>query len=197
MDLTTLAAAALTTIHALSPVSAPHERLPGWDETQDQRSTRYASIAQDVAGAAVDACLTSPNQDTCQRWSVSALLGVANHESGFQPDVDIGPCYRGKDGKSPRCDGGRSVSMWQILTGGEEREVFAHDRKAAARRALRSISRSMGACRKAPNEERLSAYAGGRCDNHMGQRRARELWHDILRAQRSLDQAIARAGEVG
>jgi hypothetical protein len=130
---------ALAGILTLSPLDRAHERLPGWDETTGQRASRYERIAVDVARAATDACREphGPNGEAspCERRSVALLVGIAWHESDMAPDVDAGLCYRGRDGRSPRCDGGAAVSIWQLRTGGEERRLFESVRYEAARRA--------------------------------------------------------------
>src|SRR5512147_2209962 len=111
---------------------------PGWKETAQQRTARYESIAEDIA-----ATTTSPREQ-------ALLVAVAYHESGFAPDVDLGPCYRGPKNDSGRCDGGLAVSMWQIQAVGEDaRELFA-DRRRAARRALAAMRRSAAHCTEHP-----------------------------------------------
>lgn len=119
---TPLASLALSALLTLSPLSTPRESLPGWEETESARAARYASISEDVATAATDAC--GERGEGCRRWAVATLLGIAAHESGFAPDVDAGRCYRGRDGKGGRCDGGRAWSMWQLQGGGEEAKVW-------------------------------------------------------------------------
>lgn len=181
-----LAALALRALLALSPLAAPRETLPGWDESQEARWHRYRAIADDIGAAAAHACSARPEGDArarCERWSVAGLVGVAYHESGFAPDVDAGECYRG-GAHAGRCDGGASVSLWQIRAGGEEGAVYRRNRRAAAIEALRRMSRSMNACRSLPTPLRLSAYSGGRCAaDGIAAQRSRELWRFIERAE--------------
>jgi len=157
---------------------APPEQLaaapayPGWAETAPERRARYESIATDVVTAAEQAPIFKGNDAV--RATVAYALAAAFHESGFAADVDLGPCFRGRDGKGPRCDGGLAVSMWQLRTGGEERELFEHHRLAAALEGIRRIRRSLGACRKNPPELRLAGYASGRCT--MGYKEAKEIY---------------------
>ena len=194
---TTLAAATLAAIVALSPPSAPVETFPGWAETPQQRLTRYHAIADDVAGA-VEEMVAAPGAcgtlEQCRARAVGLLLGIAWHESGFAPDVDAGQCYRGRDGRGPRCDSGRSHSMWQLRTGGEEAELFAHSRREAAKAALRKARRSLGACHRLPEDERLVAYAGGRCEypHPVALRRAHELHAAVSRAWALVVREMAR-----
>ena len=162
--------------------------LPGWHETAEARAARYASIAADV-GAVVDhAC--RDRGPGCVRWALGVLLGVAYHESGFRPDVDAGRCYRGP-GHERDCDGGASHSLWQLRAGGEEGAVYDHDRRAAAREALRRAGRSWNACRRNPEAERLAAYAGGRCEPAEARRVSRSLWGSITRAMGAIDRVRA------
>ncbi len=180
----TLAASALAALLTLSPIGAPRETLPGWAETPEARAARYVSIASDIATAATDAC--GDRADSCRRWAVATLVGIAWHESGFAADVDAGQCYRGRDGKGPRCDGGRAWSLWQLQGGGDEARLWATDRVAAAREALRRAARSANACRgKLPAEEALTAYAGGACSGDAARRRARELDAAVRQAARA------------
>lgn len=180
MNQAVLAAWALRVLLTLSPLTAPREALPGWAETPWERGVRYVAIASDVAAAADEAC--GSRGEGCRRWAVAVLLGVAWHESGFAADVDAGRCYRGRDGKGPRCDGGRAWGLWQMQGSGDEGKAWARDRRAGAREALRRIGRSLRACRRLPREEALSAYAGGRCEGAEAARRARELHAAVTRA---------------
>lgn len=178
--MTPLASLALRIILHLAPLSGTYEVLPGWAETPWERGARYVSVATDVAEATEAACGPSGG---CRAWALPALLAVAYHESAFAPDVDAGHCYRGRDGKSKRCDSGRAVTMWQLQGSSEERSLWVTDRQQAARTALRRMLRSIGACRALPKEERLAAYAGGRCEEPMAKRRARELYALVERAR--------------
>ena len=175
----------LTAILSISPLDGPRLAFPGHEETTAERGARYASIAADVATAVGAAC--GDRGEACERRAAALLLGLAWHESGFSPDTESpGGCWRGRDGKGPRCDSGRAATLWQMQGSAEERALWLGDRVAAAREALRRATRSLGACRKLAPEERLAAYASGRCDNREGQRRARELHAAVARASRAL-----------
>lgn len=174
----------LATLLVISPLAAPREVLPGWAETPEQRGARYASIAADIAAAVTEAC--GEKGDGCERWSATLLLGLAWHESGFAPDTDSPEgCYRGRDGKGPRCDGGRAATIFQMQGTAAERALWLGDRKQAAREALRRAVRSWNACKALEPELRLSAYAGGRCDVPEAQKRSRELWAAWQRARKA------------
>lgn len=126
---------------------------PGWQETAQQRTARYCSIAEDIAETT-----TNPREQ-------ALLVAVAYHESGFAPDVDLGPCYRGPRNDSPRCDGGLAVSMWQIQAVGEDARSLFADRRKAAQRALAAMRRSAARCvPKHGREAGLRAYASGSCE---------------------------------
>lgn len=177
-----LASLALSALLTLSPLASPRETLPGWEESETARATRYASIAGDISQAATDAC--GERGEGCRRWAAATLLGLAWHESNFALDTESpGGCYRGRDGRGPRCDGGRAATIWQMQGSADERALWLGDRVAAAREALRRAARSTNACRgKLPSEEALTAYAGGTCTGDVPRRRARELDAAIRRA---------------
>jgi hypothetical protein len=78
--------------------------------------------------------------------TTALLVAVAYHESRFRPDV-VG-------------DRGRSFGLFQLQRGGASNV----DPAVAAPRALASLRASMRACRDHPEDERLAAYALGRCD---------------------------------
>lgn len=127
-------------------------------------------------GAAADGAVIVEDiaATTTSRREQALLVAVAYHESGFAPDVDIGPCYRGPKNNSGRCDGGLAVSMWQIQSVGEDaRELFA-DRRKAARRALLAMRRSAARCvPKHGREAGLRAYASGSCERGAKESEAR------------------------
>lgn len=175
----------LAAIVSLSPPDGQRLAFPGFLESPEARAARYQSISADIATAATEAC--GDRGEGCARRAASVLLGIAWHESGFAPDTEsAGGCWRGRDGKGPRCDGGRAATLWQMQGSAEERALWLGDRVAAAREALRRASRSTRACAKGPPEEALAVYASGRCDNAEGRKRARELHAAIARAARAM-----------
>jgi hypothetical protein len=109
--------------------------------------------------------------------AVALLIALASLESGFAADVDLGPCYRALE--SRRCDGGLSVSLWQIRVGGGttpegwDRSTLQRDRQKAARRALRLAWWSMKACSGRGRDSGLRAYASGNCDHGQAASEAR------------------------
>ena len=156
--------------------------LPGWAETADQRLERYRSIADDIAAVVLDdeevPVVPGPRGRVV---SAALLVAVSYYESLWSPDVDRGPCYRGREGGHRRCDGGASASIFQIHVGtgrtaeGWTRADLFADRKRAVRVALRLLRQSFGACRSAGPDGRLNVYASGRCDagQALGARRLR------------------------
>lgn len=137
--------------------------FPGWAETAEQRSARYLSIAEDIALGLSE--YTAPEQKRLG----AVLVAIAWLESGFSPDVDIGPCFRPKP-ISLRCDGGNAFSMWQLRVGaGATSEGWTGadlqaDRRKAIRVALRLIQHSRKACARFGPEASLRAYASGSCE---------------------------------
>ncbi len=150
--------------------AARHDQFPGWEETPDQRRERYAMIGRDLYEFVYDP-ETKPifGGKKGRARTAALLLAISYHESGFAKDVDIGPCYRGKNGQSARCDSGISACMMQIhigngqtVEGWTKKDLFA-DRKKCFAAGLRLIRKSFSACRKLPMKHRLNAYASGSC----------------------------------
>jgi hypothetical protein len=191
-------ARALAILLHLAPPAHAYEAIPGWHETPEERLHRYYAIASDVSTVALEVCRGNVS---CAKHAVEHALGVAFHESAFAPDVDLGPCYRGKDGKGPRCDGGNAHSMWQLhpmgcVTGPHapkepcaEVVLYDTDRRAAVREALKRMARSRKECSRhfLPPEEQLAGYAGGGCKLPSAAKKARELDEYIKRAASSPD----------
>lgn len=161
---------------ALMVAKAPPEKVaalpafPGWQETAAERLARYQGIAK----AAVTVGKSWPR--------IATILAVSFHESGWARDVDLGPCYRGKDGKGSRCDSGRAACMMQVRTDVHRQwksgDLFV-SREACFKAGLEIIERSQRACLKLGPSYRFDVYAGGWCqDGHaltMGHERGLEL----------------------
>ena len=135
--------AAVAWVLSLLILSVPPARLsaqPGWEETIAAREARYLAIATDVAAVvyAPDARVLYAGPRGRAR-TAALLVAVAVLESGLAADVDIGPCYRGRNGRSPRCDSGRAASCWQV----HDKSVEGN-RPAAIREALRRLRGSFG-----------------------------------------------------
>ena len=160
---------------ALAPPDryAAAQQFPGWSETPAQRTDRYRAIAADLAAVLAEGgrLFTGP---AAERQTAALILAVAHHESGFAPDVDIGPCYRGRDGRSLRCDAGRAACILQVRAANddEKRALFA-DRRRCFREGLRILRRSLGACSTLEPAYRLAAYASGSCRG--GRKESKEI----------------------
>lgn len=155
--------------------AAPHVQLPGWEETLEQRTERYESIAKDIFEVVYDVSAKLPYRGKRGRAQSTALLvAIAFMESGFMPDVDKGPCYR-KGSFRTRCDGGLSAGMWQARLGEGETLLSIHgvdglkqadlfkDRKTQVRIALHMVNRSFKTCRLLGPEAVLNVYSSGSC----------------------------------
>lgn len=132
-------------------------------ETPEERTARYASIAEDIASVAHRA---APSE-RAQRRAAALLVGVAILESGLAKDVDMGPCAPARVARGG-CDNGRARSLWQI-----QGLSAQPSRREAAEIALGLMRRSFIACRHLPELERLSVYASGSCASAAGRRASR------------------------
>lgn len=177
-------------IAAVAPPDKEHRHpsFPGWEETAEERVERYESIASDVVAVAFDPEKKPLFGGALGRARTAALLlAVAYHESGFAKDVDKGPCYRGKGGRSARCDHGKSACLMQIRIGQgttqegwTQDELFA-DRKKCFSAGLNLMRKSISACRNLDERHRLNAYASGVCERgHRGSEGLMSLMHDFL-----------------
>lgn len=181
-------------LHAIIMAAAPperrarHDSFPGWDETAIQRAERYEAVASDLADV-IYAPDTKPlfGGSLGRARSAVLVLAIAYHESGFAPDVDKGPCYRGKAGGSARCDHGKSACLMQIRIGDgttqegwTQKELF-EDRKKCFSAGINLIRRSMAACRNLEERHRLNAYASGVCSKgHKGSEGLVNLMHQFM-----------------
>jgi hypothetical protein len=137
-------------LHAHGPLESPADV-----------HARYESIAQDVATVALEQTEAPLFDGPDGRVQTAVLmLSVASFESSFRKAVD--------DGQG-RGDRGRSYCLMQIHVGdGVTREGWSgrqlvEDRTLCFRAALHILRSSFGACRALPVDDRLSAYASGRC----------------------------------
>jgi hypothetical protein len=179
----------LTLALHFAPPTRAHQ-FPGWVETEEQRTARYAEIAQDIYDVVYDE-ESKPIPGMSRARTAAYMLALAIGESGLDPDADKGPCYREK-GWWRRCDAGEAASMWQVRVGkgflfdGDRRVRMKHlfaERKTAIRVALRAVRGSFWACRKSSPEHRLAVYGSGTCSNKAGMdgsadryKLAKKLW---------------------
>jgi hypothetical protein len=130
-------------------------------ESPEDTMTRYESIAHDAAAVALDPSeeplFAGPDGRT---QTALFMLSIASFESDYKRTVDQG---------IGRGDHGRSYCLMQIRVGdGTTREGWTGrqlvtDRKLCFRAALHILHGSFNVCRNLPVEDRMSAYATGRC----------------------------------
>jgi len=137
---------------------------PADTETREEQLIRLRLIADDAAsqGVSVEDALL--------------ILAVSQHESGFNQRVDLGPCYRGKDGRGSQCDYGKAACMMQIHGSDEQRASYFKDRKKCFSAGLKALKYSMAVCREQGVENQFSAYASGSCINPEGHKGSAELY---------------------
>ena len=167
-------------------------QLPGYEETATEKVARYESFASDLYEVVYDPSVKPLyGGEKGRAMTAATILGVAFHESGFAHDVDKGPCYRGRNGRDVRCDGGMSACVMQIKLGAGTTTLRSHgfegltqadlfrDRKLCFRVGLHLLRRSVMSCTKRGPNERLNAYASGRCDQ--GADRSKEILNIVRR----------------
>lgn len=153
---------------------APPDRakvFPGHEETTEVRTARYEAIAEAMADVVFDPDIKPAYGGKKGRLrTMIAMLAVGWHESNFDHDVDVGPCYRGEGAGDGRCDHGTSACIMQIhLADGKtpegwtQADLFA-DRHKCFKAALRGIRASFSSCRHLEEKHWFSAYASGTCE---------------------------------
>lgn len=157
-------------VAALIHAAAPRGSSYSPHETAEDRATRYTMIALDVLTVTAS---ERPLPGLSRDQTALVLLGVADHESGFALDVDVGPCV---DTHKGRCDGGLAVGLMQILRG-------PRDRREMFRRGLEILRMSHKMCPAEP----FAIYAGGSCERESAVKAGAELrayarkWRDRAR----------------
>jgi hypothetical protein len=188
---------------SISPIDQPHH-IPEAQESIAQAKVRYQEIAESIYDVSFDeevAPLFGGSKGR-QRTALT-LLAVTYFESGFRRDVDLG-IGRRRLARTGWNDFGRSWCLGQVNLG--KREIMGPDgeyvdasatvtpegwsgpelvadRGKCLTAVLNAVKRSFGACSKLPQEERLAAYASGRCDTDQG----RELSKARMRFARRLE----------
>lgn len=159
---------------------------PEAQETRVEAQERYESIAEDIVDVVYD-----PNTKALFRGSngrsrtVSVILSIMLHESGFMRNVDYGV------GKYARGDQGNSWCLMQLNIGagrtlkwnvkhdrpprwgddpadifdGYKGEELVKDRQLCIREGLKILRLSFSSCRGLPLNQRLRVYASGSCEN--------------------------------
>lgn len=173
---------------------AAHDWI-GVHETVESRVVRYHAWVDDLERVVFDADTKLPFTGPFARSQSAALIiGIAAHESGLAPDVDLGPCKRDTPATKTRCDSGHAACTMQVQAtfiqadgrrttreGWTLEELFA-DRTKCFRAGLAAARGSLGMCNSHGDEGRLAAYAAGSCDSEAGLRGSRELWAYYQRA---------------
>jgi len=130
-------------------------------ETQEETRARYEAIVHDAVAVAYDEAevpLFPGPQGRAQ--TALLMLAVASLESGYRRIVDDG---------TKLGDHGRSYCLMQIRVGegvtsdGWTGPQLIADRALCFRAGLHILRGSFNACRKLAVEDRMSAYATGRC----------------------------------
>jgi hypothetical protein len=160
---------------AVMLASAPpgRSRLAGAEESPEDGRSRYAEIAAAVAEVVFDPGVAPLFPGDKGRLRTGALLlAIALHESGFRRDVDLGI------GPHARGSGVDSCLTQQRIGRGSTPEGWTHEDLVSDRRkcflaALGKVKKSLNACRMLPLEDRLAAYASGRCTAGRAASRAR------------------------
>ena len=151
---------------AVMLAAAPHytSHTPEAVETPAEMQERYTEIARDIATVVYDPEETPLFQGARGRErSAATVLSIAFFESSFRKAVDK------NIGKEARGDHGRSWCLMQLNIGngktvdGWTGPELIEDRTKCIRSAYRYIKMSFGSCRGMPFEDRLSAYASGKC----------------------------------
>jgi hypothetical protein len=161
--------------------------IPEAQESVEEASTRYESIAKDVAYVVWNKQENPIFQGSRGRERTAmVLLAVATFESSFRKDVDLGV------GKMSKGDGGKSWCLNQVNLGrlnpegstpnrilvtigggfkitdhqdeGWSGQDLVDDRQKCFHAALSILRSSFSACARNPIEERLTQYASGHCD---------------------------------
>jgi hypothetical protein len=130
-------------------------------EAPDDTTARYESIARDAAAVAFDPSEEPLFEGSDGRTQTALfMLSIASFESNYLRTVDLGV---------GRGDHGASYCLMQIRVGtGTTREGWTGrqlvtDRKLCFRAALHILHGSFNVCHALPVEDRMSAYATGRC----------------------------------
>lgn len=175
-------------------MAAAHDWV-GIHETVEDRVARYHRFVDDLEAVVFDPATKLPFSGPMARSQTAALLiGIAAHESGLAPDVDLGPCKRDTPATKLRCDSGHAACTLQVHVtvlqadgrrttreGWTLEDLFA-DRQKCFRAGLAAARGSMGQCKSHGDEGRLAAYAAGTCDSEAGLKGSRELWAYYQRA---------------
>lgn len=150
-------------------------------ETTEEGRARYEAIARDLTAVVFEEETKPlfPGKRGRER-TVAVVLAVAQLESGFRKDVDLGA------GRLGRGDHGRSWCLMQVqagttgtvpsgsaITRGYTGADLVADRKKCFRAGIEMLRQSLSACKDQPLKDRLAVYASGSCDKGLAESRVR------------------------
>lgn len=205
---------------------APPGRKTFYKEAQESKEdalVRYRSIAEDI----VEVVYNPDNPPLFKgkygrARTVTVILGIMLHESGFMRNVDygIGKYARGDKGNSwclmqMNVGKGRAwkdAGGWNIkenrpwrygdkaedLVEGSSGPEMVADRKKCITEGLRLIRLSFRACRSRPFGERLNIYASGRCSagaegSRLRLRTATKFWERTTEERKAFaDESVSK-----
>lgn len=103
----------------------------------------------------------------------NVLASIVRYESNYVERLSAPNCQC----KKHECDGGRAKGSWQIIPyTRQEKGMLCISLEDDARIALGRIRESERACSMLPEQERLSVYTRGSCQNLEGRRLSRIRW---------------------
>lgn len=203
-------------VEAMSIQAPPGRKLwyPDAQETVEEGRERYYEIANHIVEVVYDPSFPALFKGPYGRSrTVTVILGIMLHESGFMKNVDygLGKYGRGDKGKSwclmqmkvkdgrawenfggwnqqenrPRFYGDEDSEIVQGASGPE----MVEDRRNCIREGLRLVMWSFRSCKKNPPGERLNAYASGNCQEGAdGSRRrlrtAQVMWYQTAASRK-------------
>lgn len=151
-----------TTFNFLMEAQPPGKTFyPEAKETKEEAEVRYMGIAADLVDVVFDPDEKPLFSGPFGRWrTLTAIVGIAKHESHFRKDVQF---QLGSYGKG---DKGNSVCFMQMMVGsGKTKEGWTKsdllDNKKCFRAGLHLMHESVKACWNVAEEYRYSVYTDG------------------------------------
>lgn len=177
--------ALMTLRHPLTHAAVDH--APPWArETVEQRQARYEAIAEAIEEVVFDPAEKPLFAGPEGRYRTAAVIvAIADMESGFRRDVDLGLGPRARGGGTDSCP-----MQIRLGKGQRTREGYAFEdlvgeghRANCYRAGLHLVRLSYGSCARLAPEYRLTAYAAGNCHSEAGQEKSKAR---VLLARRLL-----------
>lgn len=187
----TLPSTALAYVLAYMTMTAPPlSRIPFPDakETEEQRQTRFAEVAQDIVSVAFDEqepSLYPAEGEMGRAHTALAMIAIVRYESNFRLDIDkgLGPFGLGDNGRS-FCSmqvmvGSGKTTPWHktkhrwVLAGDKSEDLVSwngrallRNRQNCFRAGLHAMKVSYGAC-GGHVASRFRVYASGSCSRSL------------------------------